>query len=62
MLTIKIIHEIHGLPGAQDIGEKLDRLIELLEGQLQAQIDQITKQINASTDAEEAAIKQDKGD
>jgi hypothetical protein len=61
----EILEAVRGvqLPDVGFINAKLDLILELLEGGIQAKIDAAVKELNASSDAEEAAInEQSKGD
>jgi hypothetical protein len=56
----EILEAVRGvqLPDVGFINAKLDLILELLEGGIQAKIDAAVKELNASSDAEEAAINE----
>jgi hypothetical protein len=61
----EILEAVRGvqLPDVGFINAKLDLILELLEGGIQAKVDAAVKELNASSDAEEAAINEQlKGD
>jgi hypothetical protein len=56
----EILEAVQGvqLPDVGFINAKLDLILELLEGGIQAKVDAAVKELNASSDAEEAAINE----